>query len=84
MKTSLQRAKIDEKWSKMFGICQAYWKHPRGLRYAQREGVSKEGYNSVVKKRFRKKPMYTQDNMNLQLLEPFDSGTIVGEECAVI
>jgi hypothetical protein len=34
MKLSLERGdveKFDEKWSKMFGIHQAYWKHPRGL-----------------------------------------------------
>jgi hypothetical protein len=47
----------------MFGVHQAYWKHPRGLRYAWCEGVPKEGYEPVVKKRFRKKHMYTQDNM---------------------
>jgi hypothetical protein len=34
----------------------------------------------VVKKRFRKKPMYTQDNMDLRLLAPFDNGTIVEGE----
>jgi hypothetical protein len=34
----------------------------------------------VVKKRFRKKPMYTQDDMDLRLLAPFDDGTIVGGE----
>jgi hypothetical protein len=32
----------------------------------------------VAKKRFRKKSMYTQDNMDLRLLEPFNDGTIVG------
>jgi hypothetical protein len=83
MKQKLQRGdveKFDEKWSKMFGIRQAYWKHPRGSRYAWRQGVPKEGYEPVVKKRVRKKPMYTQDNMDIQLLEPFDNSTIVGEE----
>jgi hypothetical protein len=37
MKLSLERGdveKFDEKWSKMVGICQTYWKHPRGSRYA--------------------------------------------------
>jgi hypothetical protein len=34
----------------------------------------------VVKKRFRKKQMYTQDDMDLQLLAPFDDGTIVEGE----
>jgi hypothetical protein len=58
----------------MFGIPQAYWKHPRGLRYARHEQVPKEGYKAVVKKRFRKKPMYTQDYMDLRLLELFDDG----------
>jgi hypothetical protein len=38
------------------------------------------GYNAVVKKRFRKKPLYTQDGMDLQLLAPFDNGTILGGE----
>jgi hypothetical protein len=83
MKLSLERGdleKFDEKWSKMFGICQAYWKHPRGSKYARLEGVPKEGYKAVVKKRFRKKPMYTQDDMDLQLLAPFEDGTIVGGE----
>jgi hypothetical protein len=82
MNLSLKRGdveKFDEKWSKMFSIGQAYWKHPRGLRYAWREGVPKEGYEAVVK-RFRNKPMYTQDDMDLRLLEPFDNGTIVGGE----
>jgi hypothetical protein len=80
MKQSLQRgavAKFDEKWSKMLGIRQEYWKHPRGSRDARREGVSKERYESVVKKRFRKNPMYTQDNIEIRLLEPIDNGTIV-------
>jgi hypothetical protein len=79
MKQSLQQGdveKFDEKWSKMFGIHQEYWKHPRGSRYARREGVPKE-YEPVVKKRFRKKPMHTQDNMDLRFLESFDNGTIV-------
>jgi hypothetical protein len=46
MKLSLEQGdveKFDEKWSKMFGTRQAYWKHPRGSRYAHREGVPKEG-----------------------------------------
>jgi hypothetical protein len=34
----------------------------------------------VVKKRFRKKPMYNQDNMDLRLLAPFDDSTIVEGE----
>jgi hypothetical protein len=83
MKLSLERGnveKIDEKWSKMFGIRQAYWKHPRGSKYARRNGVPKEGYEAVVKKRFRKKPMYTQEDMDLRLLAPFDDGTVVGGE----
>jgi hypothetical protein len=80
MKQSLERGdveKFDEKWSKMLGIRQGYWKHPRGLKFARRYGFPKEGYKAVVKKRFRKKPMYIQDNMDLQLLAPFDDGTIV-------
>jgi hypothetical protein len=80
MKQSLERGdveKFDEKWSKMFGIRQAYWKHPRGSKFAQRYGFPKEGYEAVVKKMFRKKPMYTQDGMYLRLLAPFDDGTIV-------
>jgi hypothetical protein len=83
MRQSLQRGDVenfDETWSKMFGIRQAYWKHPRGLRYARCEGVPKEGYEPVVKKRCRKYPMYTQDNIDLRLLEPFGNGTIVEEE----
>jgi MFS superfamily sulfate permease-like transporter len=40
----------------------------------------KEGYEAVVKKRFRKKPMYNQDDMDLRLLAPFDDGTIVAGE----
>jgi hypothetical protein len=51
MKLSLERGdveKLDKKWSKMFSICQAYWKHPRGLRYARREGAPKERYKAVV------------------------------------
>jgi hypothetical protein len=31
----------------------------------------------VGNKRFRKKPIYTQDDMDLRLLAPFDDGTIV-------
>jgi hypothetical protein len=42
--------------------------------------VTKEGYKPVVNKRFRKKPMYTQDKMEIQLLELFDNGTIIEEE----
>jgi hypothetical protein len=56
MKQSLERGdveKFDEKWSKMFGIRQAYWKHPRGSKFARRYGFPKEGYEAVVKKRFR-------------------------------
>jgi hypothetical protein len=34
----------------------------------------------VVKKRLRKKPMYTQDDMDLRFLAPFDDGTIVEGE----
>jgi hypothetical protein len=34
----------------------------------------------VVKKRFRKKPMYTQADMDLRLLAPFEEGTIVEGE----
>jgi hypothetical protein len=52
MKQSLQRGdveKLDEKWSKMFGIRQACWKHPRGSRYAWREGVPKEGHETSGK-----------------------------------
>jgi hypothetical protein len=85
MKQSLERGdieKFDEKWSKMYGIRQAYWKHPRGSKYARRYGFPKEGYEAVVKKRFRKKPMYTQDNMDLQLLAPLDDGTIVEGQVA--
>jgi hypothetical protein len=77
MKQSLERGdveKFDEKWSKMFGIRQAYWKHPRGSKFARRYGFPKEGHE--VKKRFRNKPMYTQDDMDLRLLAPFDDGTI--------
>jgi hypothetical protein len=80
MKLSLEQGdveKFDEKWSKMFGICQAYWKHPRGLKFARRYGFPKGGCEAVVKKRFRKKPMYTQDDMDLRFLALFDDGTIV-------
>jgi hypothetical protein len=79
MQLSLERGdveKFDEKWSKMFGIRQGYWKHPRGSCYARREGVPKDKYGAVVKKMFRKKPMYTQDKMDLRLLEPFDNGLL--------
>jgi hypothetical protein len=44
MQLSLERGdveKFDEKWSKMFGIRQAYWKHPRGLKYARCNGFPK-------------------------------------------
>jgi hypothetical protein len=34
----------------------------------------------VVKKRLRKKAMYTQEDMDLQLLAPCDDGTIVEGE----
>jgi hypothetical protein len=80
MKQSLERGdveKCDEKWSKMYGIRKAYWKHPRGSRFARRHGLPKEGYEAIVKKKFRKKPMYDQDDMDLRLLAPFDDGTIV-------
>jgi hypothetical protein len=53
MKLSLERGdveKFDGKWSKMFGIRQAYWKHPRGSKYARRYGFPKEVYKAVVKK----------------------------------
>jgi hypothetical protein len=43
MKLSLERGdveKCDEKWSKMFVIRQAYWKHPRGSKFAQRLRIS--------------------------------------------
>jgi hypothetical protein len=68
MKLSLEQGDVEtfnEKWSKMFGIRQVYWNHPRGSKYARHEGDPKEGYEAVVKKRFRKKPMYTQDDMDL-------------------
>jgi hypothetical protein len=39
-----------------------------------------QGYEAVVKKRFRKKHMYTQDDRDLRLLAPFDDGTIVEGE----
>jgi hypothetical protein len=45
MKLSLERGDVEnfeEKWSKMFGIRQAYWKHPRGSKYARRNGFPKE------------------------------------------
>jgi hypothetical protein len=45
MKQSLEQGdveKFDEKWSKMYGIGQAYWKHPRGSKYARRNGFPKE------------------------------------------
>jgi hypothetical protein len=61
----------------MYGIRKAYWKHPRRSKYARRNGFPQEGYEAVVKKRFRKKPMYDQDDMDLRLLAPFDDGTIV-------
>jgi hypothetical protein len=80
MKQSLERGdveKFNEKWSKMYGIRKAYWKHPRRSRFARRHGLPTEGYEAVVKKRFRKKPMYDQDDMDLRLLAPFDDGTIV-------
>jgi hypothetical protein len=80
MKPSLERGeveKFEEKWSKMYGIRKAYWKHPRRSKYARRHGFPQEGYEAVVKKRFRKKPMYDQDDMDLRLLAPFDDGTIV-------
>jgi hypothetical protein len=83
MKQSLERGdveKFDEKWSKMYGIRKAYWKHPRGSKYSRRNGFPKEGYEAVVKKRFRKKPMYNQDDMDLRLLAPFNDGTIVEGE----
>jgi hypothetical protein len=34
----------------------------------------------VIKKKFRKKPMYNQEDLEIQLLEPFNYGTIVKEE----
>jgi hypothetical protein len=83
MKLSLERGnveKLDEKWSKMFCVRQSYWKHPRGSKFARHYGFPKEGYKEVVKKRFRKKPMYTQDNVDLRLLAPFDNGTIIEGE----
>jgi hypothetical protein len=83
MKLSLEQGdveKFDEKWSKMFSIRQAYWKHPRGSKFARRYGFPKEGYEAMVKKRFKKKPMYTQDDMDLRLLAPFDDGPIVEGE----
>jgi hypothetical protein len=52
----------------------------KGIKYARRNGITKEGYEAVVKKRLRKKPMYTQDNMDLRFLAPFDDGTIVEGE----
>jgi hypothetical protein len=55
MKQSIERGdveKFEEKWSKMYGIRKAYWKHPQGLKYARRNGFPKEGYEAVVKKRF--------------------------------
>jgi hypothetical protein len=83
MKLSLERGdveKFDEKWSKMYGIRQEYWRYPRGSKFARCYVFPKEGYKAVVKKRFRKKPMYTQDNMDLRLLAPFDDGSIVEGE----
>jgi hypothetical protein len=83
MKQSLELGvveKFDEKWSKMYVIRNAYWKHPRGSKYARGKGFPNKGYESVVKKRFRKKPMYNQDDMDLRLLAPFDDGTIVEGE----
>jgi hypothetical protein len=83
MKQSLERGdveKFDEKWSKMYGIRKANWKHQRGSKYARRNGFPKEGYEAVVKKRFRKKPMYNHDYMDLRLLALFDDGTIVAGE----
>jgi hypothetical protein len=83
MKQSLERGdveKFEEKWSKMYGIRKAYWKHPRGSKYTRRNGFPKEGYEAVVKKRFRKKPMYNQDDMDLRLLALFDNSTIVEGE----
>jgi hypothetical protein len=56
MKQSLERGdveKFEEKWSKMYGIRKAYWKHPRGSKYARRNGFPKDGYEAVIKKRFR-------------------------------
>jgi hypothetical protein len=83
MKQSLERGdveKFEEKWSKLYGIRKAYWKHPRGSKYARRNGFPKEGYEAVVKKRFRKKLMCNQDDMDLQWMAPFDDGTIVEGE----
>jgi hypothetical protein len=83
MKQSLEQGdveKFDEKWSKMYGIRKAYWNHPRGSKYARRNGFPKEGYEAVVKKRLRKNPMYNQDDMDLRLLALFEDGTIVEGE----
>jgi hypothetical protein len=50
MKQSLERGyveKFDEKWSEMYGIRKAYWKHPGGSKFARRNGFPKEGYKAV-------------------------------------
>jgi hypothetical protein len=51
MKQSLQPIDVenfDDKWSKMYGILKAYWKHPRGSRYARWLGVPKEDCDQRV------------------------------------
>jgi hypothetical protein len=80
MKQSLQRGNVenfDEKWSKMYGMRKAYWKHPCGSQYGRWLGVPKEWYDPVIKKRFRKKPTYKQEGVKIKLLEPFDKSAIV-------
>jgi hypothetical protein len=42
--------------------------------------VPKDGYDLHIKKRFIKKHMYKQEDIKIQLLEPFDNGTIIDKE----
>jgi hypothetical protein len=83
MKQSLQRGDLESfegKWRKMYGIRKVYWRHPYRSQYARWLGLPKEGYSPVIKKRVRKKSMYKQEDIEIQLLEPFDNGTVVDKE----
>jgi hypothetical protein len=60
-------------------VRKAYWKHQVMICLMVR-GTKGRYYPAIKKKRSRKKPMYKQEDIKIQYLEPLDNGTIVNKE----
>jgi hypothetical protein len=66
----------EDKWSPLYGIRKVRWMFPLGHAVAKQKRCQVSGWQSVLKKRFRKK-VYGILDFDLYYLDPFENGTLL-------